>query len=385
MNTDAQATPMEHRAPSAGAAETPPEVESIPRSLLWSMGGVAGLMLLTGAAVLLLYWWGSLHVGVQVGVLLLPILIMWGVYGMAARRGMRSGEVAGAFTCLSWLLVLLVWQTLCPGNPQWLPGVLFILGVLGVALICPNRTSVVMLAVATVAEMGLLWYSTTRGGAQTAGVLLWAAGVGVLSLWGLAGFLCGLTRHAVYAPYAFLGPLAFSMYLLALQGCIIYLPEQPGAGWQAWLWVALLWGLPCGVFCVVHRLLAARRGKPGLSLCFLAMLAAMYAVLPLGLWASQVLPLVPGVVLLFVYAVCMVRYGAEYRTPYFVVAGSGLFFLSAIGVAFGQGGSLLGGGITMLLLGGLLSWWVMRLYRRRRLLLVRVALLQKRRSVADRG
>lgn len=383
MSTETTTPPPSPQAEiAARGQEMLPEVESIPSALLWSIGGVAGMMLLTGAGVLLLHWWESLHIGVQVGCLLLPLVILWGGYGLAARRGLRSGEVVGAFAGISWLLLLLVWQTLCPGNPEWLPGVLFVGGTLGVAVFFPNRTSVVMLAVASVAEMGLLWYSGTGGGVLPAGVLLWAGGVALLCLWGLAGFLCGLTRHAVYAPYAFLGPLVFSIYLLALQGCIIYLPELPGAGWQSWLWVALLWMGPTALFCVVHRLLAARRGKPVFSLGFLAMLAAMYAVLPVGLWASQVLPLVPGVVLLFVYAVCMVRYGAAYRAPYFIAAGSGLVFLSAIGVAFGQGGSLPGGGITMLLLGAAFAWLGYHLYRRRRLLQMHVALLKKRRENA---
>lgn len=363
------------------AVDTAPEVEAIPMPLVYSIGGLAVLLLLVGCGVLLLRWWDSLHVGVQVASLVLPLMLMWGGYAFAAKRGLRSAEVLGAFASISWLLLLLVWQTLCPANPHWLPGGFFVLGALAVAVFFPNRTSVVMLGVASVAVMALLWYQTTAGWTQPAGVLVWAGVVTVLCLWGLGGFLCGESRHAVYAPYAFLGPLMYSVYLLVLQGIMLYLPAMPGNSGQTWLWVAVMWLVPVVVFCVVHHLRAGRCGKPAMNLSFFALLGAMYVVLPVGLWANQLLPMMPGALLLFVYAVCMVRYGAVYKITYFMAAGCALAFMAAAGVSFGHGGSMLGGGITMLLLGLVFTWLTCRMYSRRRQLQTAIVLLQKRREM----
>ena len=380
-----EATPAPQSANTCTAphkTEDAVEVASIPRALVWAMGGLALMLLLSGTGVLLLQWWDALHVGVRVAALLVPVVLLWSGYGIAAGQGVRSGEVVGAFACITWLVALLVWQCLVPETPPWLPGVLFGVGALLVAVFFPNRTSVVMLAVSTVAELAVVWYGMTSAGEHVPGVLLWAGVVAVLCLWGLGGFMCGLTRHVVYAPYAFLGPLMFSLYLLSLQGVILYLPEVPAGGWSQWGYVALLWLAPVVVFCAVHRMLAARRGKPVLSWSFLTVLLAMYAVLPIGLWANRMLPMVPGVLLLFVYALCLVRYGAAYQSPYFIVSGCTLAFLSAVGVAFGQGGSLMGGGVTLLLLGVFFAWLACRLYRQRRRLVVAVALAKKRQESA---
>lgn len=357
-----------------------PEVASIPRALVWCMGALAVLLLVVGSGVLLLRWWECLHIGVQVGCLVLPLVLMWGGYAVAARRGMRSAELLGAFASISWLLALLVWQTLSPATPHWLPGGLFVLGALVVAVFFPNRTSVVMLGVASFAVMALLWYQATAGWSQPAGMLVWAGVVAVLCLWGLGGFLCGLSRNRVYAPYAFLGPLMYSVYLFVLQGILLYYPSMPGGGGYSKLWVAVLWLVPVAVFCLVHGLYAARQGKPGLCLSFLAQLVAMYLVLPVGLWLNVVFPMVPSVLLLMGYAVSMVYYGASYQSTYFMVAGCSLAFMAAVGVSFGHGGSMVGGGITMLLLGGAFGWFSWRLYSRRRLLQIGIMRLQKRRE-----
>lgn len=376
--TTEQETQQQDAVPACRTAGKTVEVDTIPLVLVWAIGAVALLMLLVGGGVLLLRSWDSLQVGVRVGCLLLPVLLMWGGYGYAARRGFKSTEVAGAFACITWLIALLVWSTLCPATPRWMPGAFFVVGTLLVALWCPNRTSVVMLAVASVAEMGMLWYGSTGGGAQPAGALWWCGGLTLLCLWGLGGFLCKHTRHVAYAPYAFLGPLMFSVYLLALQGVIMYVPPTAELGWGGLCWVALMWLLPAGVFCALHRMLAVSGRRQLLSVAFLSHLGAMYAVVPLGIWGNQLIPMVPGVILLFVYAVCMVRYGAYYRSSYFVVAGCALVFLVALGIAFGHGGSLLGGGLLMLLSGAIFAWLACRLYVRRRRLCMAVALAEKK-------
>lgn len=382
MNADTPTSPVERPATEKKEVEqTLPDVGSIPRALVQCMGALAGLLLVVGSGVLLLRWWDDLHIGVQVGCLVLPLGLMWGGYAVAARRGMRSAEVLGAFASVSWLLVLLVWQTLSPTTPHWQPCGLFVLGALAVAVFFPNRTSVVMLGVASVAVMVLLWYQTTAGWSQPAGMLVWAGVVAVLCLWGLGGFLCGLSRNRVYAPYAFLGPLMYSVYLLVLQGILLYYPSIPGGGGYSKLWVAVLWLVPVAVFCLVHRMHAARQGKPGLSSGLIAMVGAMYLVLPVGLWVNAVFPLVPSVLLLLGYAVSMVYYGASYKSTYFMVAGCAFAFMTAVGVSFGQGGSMVGGGITMLLLGGAFGWFAWRLYSRRRLLQIGMLRLQKRRAL----
>lgn len=381
MNEEDSTPPTEHEFPANREPDTLPEVESIPLPLVYSLGGLAMLLLLVGCGVLLLRWWDCLHVGVQVASLMLPLLLMWGGYAFAAKRGWRSAEVLGAFVSMSWLLLLFVWQTFCPANPHWLPGGLFVMGVMAVAVFFPNRTSVVMLGVASAAVMVLLWYQSTAGWSQPAGVLVWAGVVTVLCLWGLGGFLCGESRYAVYAPYAFLGPLMFSVYLLVLQGIILYLPPMSGNSWQIWLWVVAMGIAPLVVFCIVHHLRAVRCGKPALNLSFFALMGAMFMVLPVGMWASQLLPMVPGALVLFVYAVCLVRYGAVYKSTYFMAAGCVLAFLAAAGVSFGHGGSMVGGGITMLLLGMGFAWLAYRMYSRRRQLQAAVILLKKRREV----
>ncbi len=381
MNEEDAIPPAEQEAPVNRATNTPPEVESIPLPLVYSIGVLAVLLLLVGCGVFMLRWWDRLHVGVQVASLVMPLTLMCVGYVFAAKRGLRSVEVSGALASMSWLLLLLVWQTLCPAIPHWMPGALFVLGALAVAVLFPNRTSVVMLGVASVAVMALLWYQATAGWTQPAGVLVWAGGVTALCLWGLGGFLCGESRHAVYAPYAFLGPLMFSVYLLVLQGIILYLPPVPGNSGQSWLWVVVMGLAPIAVFCIVHHLRAIRCGKPALSLSFFALMGAMFMVLPVGLWANQLLPMVPGALVLFVYAVCLVRYGAVYKSTYFMVGGCVLAFMAAVGVSFGHGGSMVGGGITMLLLGTGFAWLACRMYSRRRQLQAAVVLLKKRREI----
>ena len=355
-------------------------VASIPRALVWSLGGLSLVLILVGTGVLLLQWWDKLHLSVRVAAMITPVVLMWGGYGIAARKGIRSAEVVGAFACITWLTALLLWKCIVPTTPDWLPGVLFGTGALLLAVVFPNRTSVVMLAVTSIAELGVLWYGMTDGGALPPGMLLWAGGIAMLCLWGLGGFLCGLTRLTVYTPYAFLGPLMFSLFLFCLQGVMLYLPAQPGTGWQHWGWVAILWLVPVGLFCVVHRMLAVHRGKSAISWSFLSMLASMYIVVPVGLWASQVLPMIPAVILLFAYAVCMMRYGAAYQSHYFIVAGSALAFFAALGVAFGQGGSMPGGGIILILLGAFFAWLACRLYQRRRRLVAAITLAKQRRK-----
>lgn len=384
MNEEDFIPPAVQETPVNRAVDTAPEVESIPMPLVYSIGGLAGLLLLVGCSVLMLRWWDSLHVGVQVASLVFPLLLMWGGYAYAAKCGMRSVEVLGALASMSWLLLLMVWQTLCPATPHWLPSALFVLGTLSVAVFLPNRTSLVVLGVSSVAVMALLWYQTTAGWTQPAGVLVWVGVVAVLCLWGLGGFMCGESRHAVYAPYAFLGPLMFSVYLVVLQGMILYLPTMPDTCVQVWLWVAVLWLVPVIVFCVEHHLRAVRCGKPTLNLSFFALLGAMYVVLPVGLWANQLLPVVPGALLLFVYALCMVRYGAVYKSSYFMAAGCALAFMAAAGVSFGHGGSMVVGGITMLLLGMVFAWLACRMYSRRRQLQTAVVLLKKRREMSSK-
>ncbi len=355
-----------------------PEVASIPASLVWSLGGVSLLLLLAGTGVVLLRYWADLHAAVQVVSLAIPVMLLWGGYAYAAKRGLRSGEVVGAFACISWLVALLVWQVLVGGLSEWLLGALFMVGALSLAVFFPSRTSVVMLAVASVAELGLLWYTTTGGGSVPAGAAMWAGVVALLGLWAWGGFACGLTQHAVYAPYAFLGPLMFSVYLLVLQAVVLYLPPLPGLGWADAGYVLLISLLPLPVMAAVHRMLARRSGKSALSLAFVLMLAAGYAVLPLGVWAGQGVSLVFGVLPLFAYAVCLVYYGSVYQRAYFMSAGCALAFLAALGLAFGQGGSLLGGGITMLLLGCFFLWLTCRFYRRRRQLQLAVILARNR-------
>ena len=380
MNADVSTPPAEQSPPEKRVVDAPPEVEAIPRVLLWCMGALAALLLLVGGCVVILRWWDCLHVGVQVAFLLLPLVGMWGGYALAARRGVCPAELMGAFASVSWLLVLLVWHTLAPATPIWLLGGLFVLGALGVAVFCPNRSSVVMLGVASVAVMALVWYQTTAGWSQPADVLVWAGVVEVLCLWGIGGFLCGLSRHTVYAPYAFLGPLMFSVYLLVLQGLLLYCPRLPGCDWQSWLCVAGLWLVALAVFGVAHGLRVRRSGKQWLSLSFLCMMGSMYVVLPVGVCAHQVFPLVLRVLLLMGYALSMVYYGSVYKSTYFMIAGCVLAFLSVVGVAFGHGGSMLGGGIAMLLLGVVFAWFTYRLYSRRRSLQIAVMLLQKRRE-----
>ncbi len=363
------------------ANATMPEVESIPAALIWSLGGVALLLLLAGTGAVLLRYWESLHMGVQVVSLLIPVLLLWGGYTYAAKRGMRSGEVVGAFACISWLVALLIWHVVAGTPNGMVPGVLFIVGVLALAIFFPSRTSVVMLAVASVAEWGLLWYATTAGGSEPAGTELWAGGIALLSLWAWGGFACGLTRHKIYAPYAFLGPLMFSIYLLALQGAVLYLPPLPGMGWQEAGLILLIGLLPLPVFGAVHHLQAKRSGKPTVTLSSLTMMLAMFAALPVGLWASQCIATAVGALPLFAYAVCLVYYGSMYRRVYFISAGCILAFLSAFGIACGQGGSLLGGGITMFILGAAFLWLTCHFYRRRRQLQQAVILARHRQKI----
>lgn len=366
---------------SPAAEEILPEIEGLPKTLVAALGGVAVLMLLCGVGVLMLHYWDRLHEGIQIAGLLIPTILMWGGYMWGRAKGYRSGELTGACACVSWLVALLAWQVFSPATPNWVVGVLFVAGTLGVAVVFPNRTSVVMLAVAGVVELGLLWYSSTNGGEYPAGVLLWMGAVSLLCMWGLGGFICGLTRHAVYAPYAFLGPWMFSICLVVLQGVIIYLPVLPGNSWQSWAWGALIWLAPTLLFGWVHRLMAQGRGKPVLSFTFLILWAMMYAVLPLGLWAGQTLPWIFGAIPLFLFAVCMVRYGAVYRSAYAMIAGCSLVFMVAVGTAFGRGGSLVGGGVMLLLLGAAFLCVACVFYRRRRQLQQSVLLARKRQQL----
>lgn len=354
------------------------EVQGIPAVLVWALGGMAVLMCLVAVGLGLYCYWADLHLAVKVVSLLLVPALLWGGYYAAAKHGMRSAEVAAVFACLSWLVLLVLVQCCLYSLALWQMGLIFVGGLLILPLVHPWRSAVVALATGCVVELVLLWWCL--GGMQIGmgRVWVWVSLLATLVLWAIGGGWCLQTHRAGYAPFGRIAPAAFTAFLCVFYLLIMFpqylLGEELSLSGAEWAAFAGLWLLPLVAALPLHIHFARRRSRAVFSYALLAFGGLSLVSVPLLLLVNMPFLTAP---LAFVYALSIVYYGAEYKSPWLVLAGCVAFFLSSLSIPLRLGVNPMGSAIILLLLGSACLVVAFRLAARRRRLL---ALMQLARA-----
>lgn len=343
------------------------DVQGIPAMLVWTLGGMALLMCLVAVGMGLYCYWGELHMAVKVLSLLAVPALLWGGYYAAARHGLRSAEVAAVFACLSWLVILVLVQCCVHALPLWQMGLIFVGGLLALPLLHPWRSAVVALAAGCVLELLVLWWGIAGEACSLSPVWLWVCLLSLLMLWAIGGAWCRLTSRSGYAPFGKLAPIAFSLFLCAFYALVIF-PQYLLADLQlsgtAWVMLCLIWGVSVLVALPLHLRFARRRKGALFSYSLLAFGGISLVAVPLLMLVNMPLLTAP---LAFAYALSMVYYGADYKSPWLMLAGCIAFFLSSLSIPLRLGVNPLGSAVILLLLGTFFMVMAFRLnaYRRR--------------------
>jgi len=372
------------QAPVGGSAsegrEPQPEadVRGLPLMLIWSLGGMAVLMCLAGFGLALFSWWDGLPLPVRVAGLLSALALLWLGYGIAVRHGRGSAEVAVSFAGLSWADVLLVCRECMPGLPLWALGGAFLAFHAFFFLIRPWKSAFLLLALSCVLESVALWYEVRDSEAFFPWALLWVSVLTMLMLCALCGSWCGMAKRPGYACYKWAGPVSFALCLLAYLA-VVALPRffQPAElhgrmTRDEWMVLAGLWLAPLLLMLPLHMARARLVQRPVWSYSFFLFYAVTFAAVPAGVDLAQHAPGALGIPLVFAYAACIIYYGADYKSPWMVLAGCGTIFLASLSITLSESINPLGGASVMLGLGFLFLYASFRLYARRRQLQTRL-------------
>ena len=358
------------------------EVQGIPAVLVWALGGMALLMCLVAVGMGLYCYWESLHLAVKVISLLLVPAFLWGGYYAAARRGMRSAEVAAVFACLSWLVLLVLVQCCIHALPLWQMGLIFVGGLLVLPVLHPWRSAVVALGAGCVVEIVLLWWAVAGENASVGYAWLWICLLSTLMLWAVGGTWCLLTRRRGYAPFGRLAPVAFTLFLCAFYALAVFpqyllgAVELSGAEWGT---LSVLWAVPVVVALPLHARFARLQRRAVFTYSLLAFGGVSLVAVPLLLLVNMPFLTAP---LAFCYALSIIYYGADYKAPWLVLAGCVAFFLSSLSIPLRLGVNPLGSACILLILGALFLAAAFRLNARRRRVLALLQLARNRQEKA---
>lgn len=374
---------------AAAAPSVPTEVRGLPLVLIQALTGLSLLMLFCGVCLLLFHFRASLSPALRGCLLLGSLIVMWGGYAALPRPTWRNATLACLLLCLSWLVLLLLYHVWVSPLLLWQLGGIFLIGVLLAPLLRPGWPAMALMAVGTLAELGILWYGAGTGGLGVHRLFIWASLSTALALWSLGGFWCGMTSRRAFRPFAFFGPLCYALYLLLYVAATLYpqylsLPGAEGAMPPSEGGLAVgMWLLPIFLLVLLQRKRARQMGRPLFTRAFLLFAVASLLSLPLGLLLSSETPSLFALPVVALYALCILLYGAEDNDTFLILCGCALFFLTLLSLPAGWGGGVLSGGLALLAAGGLLLYAALHLRRRRAVLLARVE-LARRRQMKDR-
>lgn len=362
------------------ADQVPMEVQGLPIVLLWSLGGMALLMCLVAVGLGLYCYWNELPAAVKVISLLIVPAVLWGGYVAAVRRGLRSTEVAALFACLSWFILLVLWQTCIYPLELWLLGVIFVGGLVILPLIHPWRTAIVALFVGMVLELVLLWLGLGVESGYPRVEIVWVSLLSILMLWTLGGCWCLMSRRSGYKPYGTIAPISFTLFLVVFYALIIFpaalMPGSTSLNGVAWALVAVLWGGPLLLALPLHVRFAKSRRRSAYGYSAMLLMGCSLVCVPLMLVN---IPLLTAP-MAFLYALSLVYYGAEYRFHWPVLAGCMAFFLSSLSIPLRLGVNPLGSAIILFILGVLVFVIAYKLQVRRRRILAAMTIARSRQT-----
>lgn len=354
------------------------EVQGIPAVLVWSLGGMAVLMCLVAVGMGLYSYWDSLDVWVKALSLLLVPVLLWCGYFVAAKYGLRSAEVAAVFAGLSWLVLLVLIQSCIYALPLWQMGIIFVGGLLILPLLHPWRSAVVALGAGWLGAVVLLWWAVSREHAGMGHAWLWVCLLASLMLWAVGGAWCMLTRRRGYAPFGKLAPVAFALFLCAFYALVVfpqYLLGEVELSGSEWGLLSAVWLVPVVVALPLHARFSRRQKRSVFTYSLLAFGGLSLVSVPLLMLVNMPFLTAP---LAFLYALGIIYYGADYKSPWLVLAGCVAFFLSSLSIPLRLGVNPLGSACILLLLGGLFLFAAFRLNARRRRVLVRTQLARRK-------
>lgn len=326
-------------------------------TMVWLLGVMSFLMGAGGSWLLFSHYWGAMDSLSRVLILSAGLVVMWLGYGLFAHWGWMSREVRGLLLSVTCLISVICLREALPGLHLWFLGLIFLGSLLLVLALQPGRVAVSVLALACLGELVLLWLSMNTARDVASWALLWTCVLSVLMLWGISGGWCAVTYRRGYSTFSVISPVAFVLYLLVYHAILLY-PQylRPAhlAGSLAagqWIGMMVIWLIPMSFLLRVQYARAKRTNRPVFAWTFVLYYLATMLSLPVGLLLLEHHMPVVGICVLFGYAACIVCYGASYRMSYFVVLGSLLAFMSAVGVPFGLGISSIWSAAVMLALG----------------------------------
>lgn len=326
-------------------------------TMVWLLGVMSFLMGCGGVWMLLSHYWGAMDSLVRVLTLSAGLVVMWLGYGLFARWGWVSREVRGLLLSVTCLVSVVCLREALPGLHLWFLGLIFLGGLLLVLALQPGRVAVSVLALACMGELVLLWLSMNTARDVASWALLWTCVLSVLMFWGISGGWCAVTYRSGYSTFSVISPVAFVLYLLVYHAMLLYpqylRPSQLTGSISAGQWIGMMviWLVPMCFLLRVQCARAKRTCRPVFAWSFVLYYLVTLLSLPVGLLLLEHHMPVLGVCVLFGYAACIVCYGASYRMSYFVVLGSLLAFISAVGIPMGIGISYVWSAAVMLTLG----------------------------------
>lgn len=371
--TPAEPLPLRKPEPPADV-----EVQGIPAVLVWALGGMAVLMCLVAVGMGLYSYWDSLEVWVKALSLLLVPALLWSGYFVAAKYGLRSAEVAAVFAGLSWLVLLVLVQSCIYALPLWQMGIIFVGGLLILPLLHPWRSAVVALGAGWLGAVVLLCWAVSQEHADMGHAWLWVCLLASLMLWAVGGAWCMLTRRRGYASYGKLAPVAFTLFLCAFYALVVfpqYLLGEVELSGSEWGLLSAVWLVPVVVALPLHARFARRQKRTVFTYSLLAFGGLSLVSVPLLMLVNMPFLTAP---LAFLYALSIIYYGADYKSPWLVLAGCVAFFLSSLSIPLRLGVNPLGGACILLLLGGLFLFAAFRLNARRRRVLMQTQLARRK-------
>ncbi|MDO5472938.1 MAG: hypothetical protein Q4F35_06360 [Akkermansia sp.] len=355
------------------------EVQGIPPVLVWAVGTMSLLMCLVAIGMGLYCYWEQLHQVVKIVSLLMVPVLLWCGYGVAARYGLVSTEVAATFACLSWLVLLIMVQSCLYALPLWQMGLIFMGGLLLLPLLHPWRTAMLALAIGTAVEISLIWWGAVNHHGGAGFELLWVAVLTSLMFWAVGGAWCRITRRKGYAVFGRVAPLSYGLFLCCFYAQIIApgLFESEGAEMSLALWAALsaLWFLSVAIALPLHIRFALQRHCPLFRYSVLAFGGLSFMAVPLLLSLRMPFLTAP---LAFAYAMSIIWYGADYKSPWLVMAGCVAFFLSSLTIPLLLGINPLGSAVILLILGAVGLFIALSLSARRHRLLAAMQIARSR-------
>lgn len=325
-------------------------------TMIWLLGVMSFLMCAGAAVLLYAHYWDPMTSLTRVLTLSAVLVVMWLGYGTFAHWGWSSREVRGLLLSVTCLISVICLREALPGLHLWFLGLIFLGGIMLVLALQPGRVAVIVLALACLGELVLVWLGMNTARDVASWALLWTCVLSVLMIWGISGGWCAVTYRSGYSTFSVISPVTFVLYLLVYQAMILYpqylRPARLSGSIAAGQWVGmmLIWLIPMSFLLRVQCARARRTNRPIFAWPFILYYSVTILSLPVGLLLLEHHMPVLGVCVLFGYAACIVCYGAAYRMSYFVVLGSLLAFISAVGVPLGIGISFIWSAAVMLAL-----------------------------------